>query len=384
MTVHRSWTAVLAGLGALALTALPAQAQSELASGKCCPPSCIILPYQPPTTHSEQGKNAGAPGAALAEQHPMAPDQQQQQDAERSGALGSESVALADSNVGYIDSAIPRTQVKLQFDSAWGANRPDRAEFFYAKCGCFNMFGIPAAGPPGLTTNVDYQELTSYIEWAPAQRFSAFLELPWRFVNPTGDGVAPTNGFGDIRAGVKGAFLYSEDQVATLQLRAFAPSGEPTRALGTDHYTLEPALLYYRKLADRLYSESEFRIWVPIGGSDFSGEVIRYGTGLSYLLVDAPRWQASPVAELVGWTVLRGQELAPTPPGIVPIAAAAQQAGGETIGNLKLGTRFGIGARQEGPGASTTKADLYVGYGMALTGTVWYSDIFRVEYRLRF
>ena len=28
--------------------------------------------------------------------------------------------------------------------------------------------------------------------------------------------------------------------------------------------------------------------------------------------------------------------------------------------------------------------DLYVGYGRALTGPVWYKDIFRLEYRLGF
>jgi len=29
-------------------------------------------------------------------------------------------------------------------------------------------------------------------------------------------------------------------------------------------------------------------------------------------------------------------------------------------------------------------SDIYVGYGRALTGDVWYRDIVRLEYRLRF
>src|SRR5207248_6321693 len=43
----------------------------------------------------------------------------------------------AESSVGYIDSAVPRTQFRLRYDSAYDNNRPDRAAFFYPKCGCF-------------------------------------------------------------------------------------------------------------------------------------------------------------------------------------------------------------------------------------------------------
>src|SRR5262245_47230214 len=73
------------------------------------------------------------------------PQQQQQQQAqqpqdsnfspEASQAGGGETFAAGDT--GYIDSAIPRTTLRLRYDSASGNNRPDRAEFFYPKCGCF-------------------------------------------------------------------------------------------------------------------------------------------------------------------------------------------------------------------------------------------------------
>jgi hypothetical protein len=81
------------------------------------------------------------------------------------------------------------------------------------------------------------------------------------------------------------------------------------------------------------------------------------------------------VIETVAWTVLDGKELPPTGP--------IHESGGETIVNLKVGARIGFG--QDGSlGTVLGKSDLYVGYGRALTGTFWYKDILRVEYRVRF
>jgi hypothetical protein len=75
------------------------------------------------------------------------------------------------------------------------------------------------------------------------------------------------------------------------------------------------------------------------------------------------------VIELVGWTVLGGKEsvFPPSPPEIV-------NAAGDTIINAKFGIRVGLGS----------KCDLYTGYGRALTGEVWYKDIWRTELRLAF
>jgi hypothetical protein len=225
---------------------------------------------------------------------------------------------------------------------------------------------------------VNYQEFTSYIEYAPIKRASAFVEVPIRSIQP--DPLASATGLGDIRMGAKGALIYCEDTVLTAQLRTYFPSGEPTKGLGTDHYTLEPALLLYYRLGDRLFYEGEFRDWIPIGGSDFAGNVIRGGSGLSYLLVNAPRWQLAPVVELVGWTVLSGKEFAATGP--LGAFGAVQNASGDTIINAKFGTRIGFGEVSQ-PG-NIRRSDLYVGYGRALTGDVWYKDILRVEYRLKF
>ena len=51
-----------------------------------------------------------------------------------------------------------------------------------------------------------------------------------------------------------------------------------------------------------------------------------------------------------------------------------KDAAGETIVNLKLGTRFGL----------SQSDSFYIGYGRALTSDVWYTDIFRLEYRRTF
>jgi hypothetical protein len=83
----------------------------------------------------------------------------------------------------------------------------------------------------------------------------------------------------------------------------------------------------------------------------------------------------TPIAEVVGWTVLHGKEFAPD--------IGVKDAAGDTIVNGKLGTRFFFGDRCE-RGGLLNRSDLYLGYGRALTGTVWYKDIIRLEYRLLF
>src|SRR5207302_1734348 len=47
---------------------------------------------------------------------------------------------------GYIDSALPVTQIRLRYDSAYDDNRPDRAEFFYSQYRQQTITG--AAGTP--------------------------------------------------------------------------------------------------------------------------------------------------------------------------------------------------------------------------------------------
>jgi hypothetical protein len=190
--------------------------------------------------------------------------------------------------------------------------------------------------------------------------------VPARLINPELN--ANDAGFADLDAGFKFAFIQSEDQVATFQFRTYAPTGDSRRGLGTNHVTVEPALLLYNKLVDRFGVESELRLWTPIGGTDFAGEIVRYGIGLHYDLVKASQHTITPVAEFVGWTILDGKETVVPPSG----AAFIHDAGGETILNAKLGVFLKFGDR----------ADVYAGYGRPLTGDRWYENTVRLQFRL--
>ena len=56
-------------------------------------------------------------------------------------------------------------------------------------------------------------------------------------------------------------------------------------------------------------------------------------------------------------------------------------ADGDTIVNFKIGLRLGF----DHDGLSLgDRSSLYAGYGRALTGDVWYEDVFRFEYRVAF
>lgn len=270
---------------------------------------------------------------------------------------------MFDSSVGYIDSAIPGNVIRLRFDTAYNNNRPNRAEFFYAK-------GAPTGpGLPLPEVSVDYQTIESYMEYAFGPRFSGFLTAPVRFLNPQVND--PEAGFGDMETGVKYAFISNPDMVTSFQLRTYIPTGNSTRGLGTNHASLEPGFLMFRKLTPKLNWENELRYWVALGGTDFAGDLLRYGTGFSYGERPPDRIWLTPVVEMVGWTVLSGKESVVFGAGAPPVVLDAS---GDTIVNAKVGVRLGFGHC----------ANLYFGYGRALTGDVWYKDLYRAEFRLMY
>lgn len=267
---------------------------------------------------------------------------------------------VGSSSVGYIDGAIPMSQFRLRYDAADDVNRPNRAEFFWAR-------GRPAGpGVPLPERSVNYQEASVYGEVATGDRVSAFFEVPTRFVNPEIN--ANAAGLSDVNAGFKYAFVRRDDLVLSGQLRVFAPTGAASRGLGTHHASLEPAVLLFWSVTERLALEGELRYWIPVGGTDFAGDVLRYGTGLGYDLYRSDTVRLRSVTEVVGWTALGGRENAGLSAGQPLIAGAA----GDTVVNAKVGLRLGVAGL----------GDVYVGYGRALTGERWYENTFRMEYRL--
>jgi hypothetical protein len=291
---------------------------------------------------------------------------------------------MAGSSTGYIDDAIVGSEIRFRFDADFNLQNPDRAEFFYAKCGCYRN-GSPPADPnapgPGLgvAKSVNLQELQLHLEYAPNRRISVFVETPVRFIQftpVTGTGNLPGgHGVGDVRAGFKYAVLAGENRYLTFQLRAYFPSGDSLRGLGTNHYSVEPTLLYYQRFGERLAVSGEFGDWHPIGGSSsaglpgvssggFAGDVLIYGLGAGYDVVKKENYRVTPVLEFVGWSVLSG----------LVTGTPFPSTSGVTIANVKIGARLSVGSHHS----------FYAGYGKELTHSSWYTDIARLEYRFAF
>lgn len=292
--------------------------------------------------------------------------------------------------VGYIADATIENYVRVRFDTAFDNDVPDRTEFFYAQCGC-NGGGAPGPGSPGaqdLATGLDFQQLVADFSYAFHPRLAAVGSLPLRFVQPqsflgevlnppqTNNSFESGSGLSDIRAGVKGSIYATDTSVVTAQVQFYFPSGDSTNGLGTDHASFEAAVLFHQRLSDRLTIESQFGDWHPLGGStfigdgplngaDYAGDVLFYGIGPSYELVNTGRLRVAPVVELVGWHVLGGLQ---------QDAGTLGPAEGTNIVNLKLGARTSF----------NEMSSFYVGYGFAMTDAQWYGKILRFEYRYAF
>jgi hypothetical protein len=321
-----------------------------------------------------------------------------QQTAKASQAPSSERQSrppLEGSMVGYVDNPIVDSEIRIRFDDAFDDRFPDRAEFFYSKCGCYR--GLQGAIPPAFDPNapgpglgvpkaIDYQQLYMQAEYSPQRRFSMFAEVPVRWLSPQGFLAVPPfpafssqSGLSDVTAGFKFAAVASEGTYITFQFKSYFPTGDASKGLGTNHYSVEPSALVYHKFSDRWTLEGQVGDWHPIGGSagvptagsqGFAGDVFFYGIGPSYKLYRGSHFAVAPVIELFGWHVLGGFQ---TDPG-GPIDGAAANASGINIVNLKAGLRFGIGFHNS----------FYAGFGQALTHDDWYEHIVRVEYRYAF
>ena len=287
------------------------------------------------------------------------------------------------SMVGYIDDAPVVSKVRLRFDTAMQNRTPDRAEFFYAKCGCYAdlpptdpAYDPDAPGPhPGAANDINFQQWYIEGEYAATPHFSVFGELPIRWIQPqsfvpgTGAGFPNQGGLSDLRVGIKSGLVSTDNAAVTLQIRQYLPTGDAELGLGTNHATVEPALLVAAG-ADRVSVESQVGVWLPFGGSKpaptnldghFAGKVFFYGFGPSVEVYRTARASVAPIVELVGWHVIDGFE------------SVATDASGTNILNLKIGGRVAWAGHS-----------VYVGYGHALTDASWYDDIVRFEYRYEF
>lgn len=289
------------------------------------------------------------------------------------------------SMVGYVQDAIVSSKIRIRFDAGLHNDAPDRAEFFYAKCGCYGdlpagntAYDPDAPGPrPGAVSTLDFQQLYVEGEYALNDSFSIFGNLPLRWIQPqefiagTGGSFPNHSGLSDLRAGAKFAVVSDDTRVLTLQFQTFMPTGSAENGLGTDHWSFEPSFLFYQGVNERIAVESQVGVWLPAGGSagvptsssdKFAGNVFFYGVGPSFEVFRSDTVRFAPVVELVGWHVLSG------------FATPTGDASGTDIVNLKLGARTTWNGQNS----------LYVGWGHALTTASWYDDIVRFEYRYSF
>jgi hypothetical protein len=307
-----------------------------------------------------------------------------------------------DSVVGYIDNAIIGSQIRIRSDVAFHMNFPDRAEFFYARYSGLKN----GPGPQSVVADLNFQQLYLHGEYAPSKRFSFFAEVPVRWIQPqrTVNNVANMGalsaninsaGLSDLAAGFKLDAVASSNQYFTFQFQAHFPSGNASTGLGTNHYSVETALLYYRRLSDRVALEAQVGDSHPVGGSfcpqhcvadppppgappdaagGFAGDVFSYGVGPSYVLYRGEHVRFTPVIELVGWRVLGGLQTNCVPSVLNCGEQEGASVDGTNIVNLKVGARTSIGSHNS----------FYVGFGHVVTHSRWYQEIVRAEYRYSF
>lgn len=289
------------------------------------------------------------------------------------------------SMVGYVDDGSIGSGVRIRFDAGNGMTAVDRGEFFYAKCGCYRdlpsdhpFFDPAAPGPgPGIVTDLDFQQFYVLGEYALSDRVSVFGELPFRRIQPQAflpdfGEFQNQGGLSDVRLGVKAAAIATPDQILTVRVQLTTPTGDAGKGMGTDLWSVEPALLYYQALNDRVTFESQFggvlrgsgSAGIPTASPEgFAGNVLYYGAGASYQAYAENGVEFAPVVELVGWRMLGGFQ-----------TADFADVSGMNIVNLKIGGRLTMRGGNS----------IYVGYGRALTDNVWYENILRAEYRLGF
>ena len=261
-----------------------------------------------------------------------------------------------------IDSAQPVSVFRFRFDSAYDLENPDRAEYFWAKT-------VDGKGPKLAERSVDYQDINFYSETAMAEgALAAFTEIPIRVLEPSVND--NTTGLADITVGLKTVMLEDDDCQVTMIMKTFIPSGLDRRGLGTGHTSLEPGVLGRWQLDEQTWLHGEFKFWFPIAGdADHSGEVLRYGVGVSHVLCE---WNTDSVScykgfigtlELIGWSVVDGRETLPDG-RVVSVDPAG-------ILNIQPGLRCVWGKNK----------DFGISSSISLTSEHWYDQLVRVEFR---
>jgi hypothetical protein len=268
-----------------------------------------------------------------------------------------------------LDISQPQNNIRLRLDNAYGFEFPDRAEFFWAKVGGRG----PSEDRVAPFEQVDYQDIRFMFE-VGGPKFSVQTEVPIRFLDGK-DLYYNTAGFGDMSIKTRLVMIDGRRWQVTQYFGTYTPTGAPGHGTGTGHTSIEPGFLFRYMVNDATYWHGEIKYWVPLGGDpNHSGQIFRWGTGLSYLWYDSDSLAITPTLELVSWTVLDGRKtgLFVTPEGI----ADSIEVDGETTVNLYPGIRMSYDS-----GSDLGLFEFGIQGGFTLTETYWYAGILRLEAR---
>src|SRR5262249_4114420 len=131
----------------------------------------------------------------------------------------------------FADYARPRTVTRFRYDNLINITRPDRNQFFFQQIHRgknFKFGGVTFRSDPA----ANLQQIYLYQE-AAGERGSLWVEMPYRQVDPLFSPL--TAGFGDLSFGLKSLLLDREVLQIAFQFRTFTPTGNGSKALGTQH-----------------------------------------------------------------------------------------------------------------------------------------------------
>jgi hypothetical protein len=280
--------------------------------------------------------------------------------------------------------------MRLRWDTLFSIPRPDRAEYFWARenvnqlepSGPCTRHGV-GKGPKCIASRIDVEDLSLYNEVASGN-FSAFVETPYREVDPTTSPISAAlgldpcchrSGFADMNIGAKSLLLDCELMQVAFQFKTFLPVGNFTTGLGTGHVSLEPSLLYTFKVGPDTYLQGQFAYWIPIGGDAlYQGNIFHYHTSLNHVL-----WRPIPDVQLIGtaevneWSVLGGNF---TQTDFFDVATRRPFAVSATTTMLSMGPGLRL--------VICDKIDVGVGTAFSVTGPRWAEEQIRAEFRWRF
>ncbi len=286
-------------------------------------------------------------------------------DASCGGGIGLQRVGLAPFE---IDVTEPFNHFDIQVNPVFGINSPDRAEYFWPRAG---------RGVPNVEQSVNYQDLRFRME-VGNDFASTITELPLRFLDPQIN--SNTGGLADMNTAVKTRLFQGATLNISQIVRTYLNTGSITHGLSSGHISIEPGVLARYEWSERTFLFGEMKFWVPLGGDPtHSGEILRYGAGISHLWIDNDSFAAIPVLEFVAWNILGGQRTLPASAQPTTGGPLTRSIDGDVIFNIFPGMRFTFKG-----GENFDLFELGVNGGVAVSNQRWYNAQMRFEARWMF